>query len=135
MLLLDKRNRAHPEDGVAAPGCSKDKKCPAELRAERAVRAYFSLDKTRSLGVAAFFLEILAFPPKDRVTQLLYCRDAVHLHGPAPVLRANPGDIRGGDVEARPRQLRNSDGGGVDVRRREHHVDDVRGWVVCHPKP
>ena len=71
--------------------------------------------------------------PHDPV--LLYCRDAVHLHGPAPVLRANPGDIRGGDVEARPRQLRNSDGGGVDVRRREHHVDDVRVWVVCHPKP
>ena len=79
MLLLDKRNRAHPEDGVAAPGCSKDKKCPAELRAERAVRAYFSLDKTRSLGVAAFFLEILAFPPKDRVTQFCFIAEMLSI--------------------------------------------------------
>ena len=79
MLLLDKRNRAHPEDGVAAPGCSKDKKCPAELRAERAVRAYFSLDKTRSLGVAAFFLEILAFPTKDRVTQFCFIAEMLSI--------------------------------------------------------
>jgi len=79
MLLLDKRNRAHPEDGVAAPGCSKDKKCPAELRAERAVRAYFSLDKTRSLGLAAFFLEILAFPTKDRVTQFCFIAEMLSI--------------------------------------------------------
>lgn len=79
MLLLDRRNRAHPEDGVAAPGSSKDKKCPEELRAERIVRAYFSLDKTHSLGLMAFFLEILAFPPKDRVTQFSFIAEMMSI--------------------------------------------------------
>ena len=79
MLLLDKRNRAHPEDGVAAPGCSKDKKCPAELRAERGVRAYFSLDKTRPVGVAAYFLDILAYPPKDRVPQFMFMAEMLSI--------------------------------------------------------
>ena len=79
MLLLDKRNRAHPEDGVAAPGSSKDKKCPAELRAERAVRAYFSLDKTRPLGLEAFFLDILAYPPEDRVPQFMFIAEMLSI--------------------------------------------------------
>ena len=79
MLLLDRRNRAHPEDGVDAPGHSGAKRCPMELRAEQAVRAYFSLDKTRPLGHEAFFLDILALPPKDRVVQFMFMAEMLSI--------------------------------------------------------
>ena len=79
MLLLDRRNRAHPEDGVDAPRHSEAKRCPRELRAEQAVRAYFSLDKTRPVGVAAYFLDILAYPPKDRVPQFMFMAEMMSI--------------------------------------------------------
>ena len=79
MLLLDRRNRAHPEDGVDAPRHSEAKRCPRELRAEQAVRAYFSLDKTRPVGVAAYFLDILAYPPKDRVSQFMFMAELLSI--------------------------------------------------------
>ena len=79
MHLLDRRNRAHPEDGVDAPRHSEAKRCPRELRAEQAVRAYFSLDKTRPVGVAAYFLDILAYPPKDRVPQFMFMAEMMSI--------------------------------------------------------
>ena len=79
MLLLDRRNRAHPEDGVDAPMHSEAKRCPMELRAEQAVRVYFSLDKTRPLGFEAFFLDILAYPPKDRVPQFMFMAEMMSI--------------------------------------------------------
>ena len=50
-----------------------------ELRAEQAVRAYFSLDKTRPLGHEAFFLDILALPPKDRVVQFMFMAEMLSI--------------------------------------------------------
>ena len=79
MVLLDKRNRAHPEDGVDASRHSEAKRCPRELRAEQAVRAYFSLDKTRPLGFEAYFLDILAYPPKDRVPQFMFMAELLSI--------------------------------------------------------
>lgn len=79
MLLLDRRNRAHPEDGVDISRQSEAKRCPRELRAEQAVRVYFSLDKTRPVGVAAYFLDILAYPPKDRVPQFMFMAEMLSI--------------------------------------------------------
>ena len=81
MYLLHVRNRAHPEDGIdAAPGRSGEKKCPAELRAEKAVRTYFSLDKTpEPLGMAAFWMDVLKLPPRDRVTQMVWTTEMLSI--------------------------------------------------------
>ena len=50
-----------------------------ELRAEQAARAYFSSDKTRPLGHEAFFLDILALPPKDRVVQFMFMAEMLSI--------------------------------------------------------
>jgi hypothetical protein len=79
MLLLNRGDRTHPEDGVQAPGRPGEKKCPMELRAEQVVRTYFSLDNSRPIGLSAFFLVIIMMPPKDRARQFCFMAEMMSI--------------------------------------------------------
>ena len=79
MLLLNRGDRTHPEDGVQAPGRPGEKKCPMELRAEQVVRTYFSLDNSRPIGLSAFCLVIIMMPPKDRARQFCFMAEMMSI--------------------------------------------------------
>ena len=75
---------------------------PRGAPAERAVRAYFSLDKTRPLGLEAFFLDILAYPPEDRVPQFMFIAEMLSISTGLPLFFAQTLAVfEEGDVEAR----------------------------------